>query len=65
MDLVDEEDSWDELGDALVDVTVYYFVYLGAEFLGYFGFLWFHYLAHQAHEIVAPLRPRISHIQIM
>lgn len=62
---VDEENAGDEFSDALVDVTVYYFVDLLAEFVCDFCLLWFHELSHHAHHVLTALRPCVCGVKVM
>lgn len=55
VDLVDEEDTWDELGDALVDVFLDHFIDLGTELISYFSLFRLHELTHHGHDILAAL----------
>jgi len=63
--LINKEHSWHQLSDALVDVPVDHLVDLSSQFLSDLGFLGFHYLAHQTHEVVAALGTSICHVQIV
>jgi len=63
--LIDEENTRDKLSNALVDVSIDYFVDLTSKFLGNFCLLRLHDLSHQTHEIVTPLRTSIGHIKIV
>jgi hypothetical protein len=65
MHLIDEENTWYQLCDALVDIAIDYLVNLFPQFLGNLAFPWLHDLSHETHEIVATLRSGISHIQVM
>mmetsp|Transcript_25460 Transcript_25460/g.79791 ORF Transcript_25460/g.79791 Transcript_25460/m.79791 type:complete len:396 (-) Transcript_25460:372-1559(-) len=63
--LVDEEDSGDELGDALVNVFVDNLVDLRAELLGDLGLLGLHHLAHQRDEVLPSLRLCVGEVEVV
>ena len=46
MDLIDEEDTWDQLCNTVIDVLVHYFVDLKSKLLSDLGLLWSVDLAH-------------------
>ena len=62
MDLIDEEHSWNQLSNSLVNVAVDYLVDLSPEFLSDLCLFGLHDLAHQTHEVVAALRLGIGHV---
>lgn len=63
--LVDEEDTGNELRNALVDVAVDDLVDLLAQLLRNLGLLGLHELSHHAHHILSTLGPGIGHVQIV
>lgn len=65
MNLIDKKHSRDQLSHSLVNVAIYYLIYLRSQLFSDFCFFGFHYLAHQAHEVIATLRPGVGHVQVM
>jgi len=65
VDLINEQDTWNELSDTVIYVFVDDFVDFKSQFLGDFGFLWSINLTHQRKEIVTTLRTSVGHIEIV
>jgi len=65
VDLIDEQDTWNKLGNTVIYVFVHNFVDFKSQLLSDFGFLWSVDLTHQRKEIVSTLRLGVSHIEIM
>lgn len=63
--LVDEEDTGNELRNALINVAVDDLIDLLAQLLRDFGLLGLHELSHHAHHILSTLGPGIGHVQVM
>jgi hypothetical protein len=65
VDLVDEEDAGDELGDTLVDVPVDDLVDLGPQLVGDLGPATLDKLAHDRHDILPALGSRVGHVEVV
>lgn len=63
--LVDEEYTWDKLGDALVDISADHFVDLLSQLICDLGLFRFHELTHHAHDVLSTLWPRVRYIEVM
>lgn len=63
--LIDEQDTGDEFGDALLDVAIDDFVDLLSEFIGDLRAPPFDELANDREHVLPSLRPGIGHIEIM
>lgn len=62
VDLVDEEHSWHQLSNTVIDVLVDNFVDLKSQLLGDFGLLRSVDLAHEREEVMSTLGSRIGDI---
>ena len=65
MNLINEEDTWHELSDTVVDVAIDDLVDLETQLLCDLSLLWAIDLGHETEEIVATLRPCVGAVQIM
>lgn len=65
MHLIDEQHSWHQLSNTLIDIPIDYLIYLRSQLLSHFGFLGFHDLAHKAHEVVSALGTSVGHVEIV
>ena len=65
MDLIDEEDSWDELGDAVIDVSIDDFIDFESKLLSNFSLLGSVDLRHEAHKVMTSLRSSVSAVEIV
>ena len=63
--LINEQHTGHQFCDTLVDVAVDNLVNLLAQLVRDLSLLGLHQLAHHAHNILATLRPRVGHIQIV
>ena len=64
MNLVDEDDSWNDLCDALVNIALDDFINLSTKFIGDFCPATLDKTAHDAHNILAPLWSCICGVEI-
>lgn len=64
VNLVDEDDSGNDLCDALVDIALDDFVDLPSKFIGYFCPATFYEAAHDAHDILAALWSGVCGVEI-
>ena len=65
MYLIDEEDTWDELCDTMIDIAVHNLINFETQLLCDLRLLGPVHLRHKAEEIVATLRPGICYIEIV
>ena len=65
MNLVDEEDAGDELGDSGVDVPVHHLVDLLPQLLGDLRLLRLHHGAHHAHDVLATLGFGVCRVEVV
>jgi hypothetical protein len=65
MNLVDEQDTGDELGDALFNVPIDDLVNLSPELVGDLRPSTLDELSHDAHDILTSLRPSVGHVQVV
>lgn len=63
--LINEKDTWNKLGDTVIDVFVHNFVNFESQLFGDLGLLWSVDLAHEGQEIVATLWLGVGHIEIV
>ena len=64
VNLIDEDDSWDDLCNALVNIAFDHFVDLSAKFIGDFGPATLDETAHDAHNILAALWSGVCGVKI-
>jgi len=65
MNFIDEENSWDEFGNTLINVFVDNFIDFSSELFSNFGLLGLHNLSHQRKEILTSLGLGVGNIQIV
>ena len=64
MNLIDEDDAWNDLRNTLVNVTLDDFVDFSAKFIGNLCPAALDETAHYAHNVLAALRPGVCGIKI-
>ena len=64
VDLVDEDDAWDDLCNTLVNIALDDFIDLSSKLLGDFGPATLDETAHDAHDVLAALRSSVCGVKI-
>jgi len=62
VDLIDEEDTWNQFGNAMIDILVNYLIDFKSQFFCDFSLLGSVYLTHQGKEIVITLGSSIGNV---